>query len=357
MQRYTHLVGRFFGIALCAVLVGGLPALVSAQQQVSVNIKPTSIEQKVEPGQVLNLKINVTNLGAQTEELYTNVRNITGIGEDSRPIYSNERDEATFYLASWVSFTDKEITVPPGSTKEVNFTVHVPMDATPGSHFGAILLTKQPPAEFLNGTGVGYEVGSVMNLQIAGEIVEEAAISSFSPSSLIYGKAQVHFSTKVENRGNVFVRPRGVLEITNMFGKKVGTPLPVNDRGAGVFPRASREFETDWLPDSFQIGRFDAVVTLSYGDTGSQTIWKEASFWILPANVIFPTLGGILFLVIAIYASLRMYINRQLALVRSGRAGMRRENAVGLSRLAAVVIAILVSIIIGLLVLFFYFGI
>ncbi len=79
-------------------------AFVHAQQQVSIKIQPTIIEKKIEPGDVLNFTVNVSNLGSAPETLYTNARNISGIGPDGHPIYSTDRDNEQFYLASWISF-------------------------------------------------------------------------------------------------------------------------------------------------------------------------------------------------------------------------------------------------------------
>ncbi len=226
---------------------------------------------------------------------------------------------------------------------------------SPGGHFGAVLLTKQPSVEFVNATGIGFEVGTILNLQVGGDVIIDSSIRSFAPSSLIYDKAQVHFVTVVENRGNILTRPRGIVEVRNMFGTKVAV-LPVNEQGAGVFPKDSRQFDTDWLPEDIQFGRFEAVVALNFGDEQSiQTISATASFWVLPRNIVLPVLGGILVFALIVYGLLRLYINRQLASVRNTRS-MSREHVVGLSRLAAVIIAILIAVIIGLLVLFFYFG-
>jgi hypothetical protein len=257
-------------------------------------------------------------------------------------------------LSSWITFDDKEVVVPAGGSKQIHFVIHVPTAASPGSHFGGAFLSYQAPGEIQNATGVGYEIGTVINLQISGKIIEEASIRSFSTDKLVYSQAKVHFSTRVENTGNVFVRPRGLVEITNMFGKKVAT-IPVNDAGAGVLPKATRGYDSDWLPDDLQIGRYSAVVALSFGDQGAQTISSMSEFWVLPMDVVMPVMGGLLVLIVVVYALLRMYVRRQLAAV-SGARSRTRENAVGLSRLAAVIIAILIAVILGLLVLFFYFG-
>lgn len=350
-HKRSNIAAAVFAFAILTFF----PGMVFAQQQISVKIQPTLIEEKVDPGMTLTRTLTIANLGPTTQTFYPTTKDITSIGPDGHPIYSNEKpDREGLALSTWITFADKEVVVSPGSSKQVQITIHVPENASPGSHFGGAFLTYQSPTEITNASGVGYEVGTVINLQISGKIVELASVRSFSSNKYIYSDAKVHFATKVENSGNVFIRPRGLIEITNMFGKKVAT-LPVNDAGAGVLPKDTRVYDTDWLPEDLQIGRYEAIVALSFGDQGAQTISSMAEFWILPMNVVLPVLGGTLALVLIVYILLRLYVRRQLAMVSGGR-GVRRANAVGLSRLAAVIIAILTSVIIGMLVLFFYFG-
>ncbi len=163
------------------------------------------------------------------------------------------------------------------------------------------------------------------------------------------------FTTRLENRGNILSRPHGLIDITNMFGKKV-ISIPVNDSGGGIFPNGTREFSSEWKSDDIQLGRYDAVVALAVeGQNGTQTISRVLQFWIMPMNIIGPIVGGLLFLIILVYVIIRLYIRSQLAGISRPRGSSRRSDQ-GLSKSAAIVIALLVAIIIGFAILFFYFG-
>ena len=148
-------------------------------------------------------------------------------------------------------------------------------------------------------------------------------------------------------------RPHGLIDITNMFGRKVES-VPVNENSAGVFPKATKVFESTWAPKDIQFGHYDAVIALAVEQqNGTITLSRVVQFWVLPMNIIAPALGGLLFFILLLYVLIRLYVRRQLAGIRMGRG--RRESQ-GLSKLAAITIALLVAIIIGLAILFFYFG-
>ncbi len=331
-----------------------LPEVVSAQSKVSFKLSPTTIEDKVDPGADKEFSINIENQGDSQTTLYPFAQNITGIGADFHPIYSAIKDTEGYELASWITYQESELVVNPREKKTLHFTVHFPKDAHPGSHMAGVFLSDKPSDSLQNGSSVGFQIGSILNFQVAGEIVEDTRIREFYTTKNIYSSANVGFTTKLENLGNVLSRPHGLIDITNMFGKKVAS-VPVNDSAAGVFPKGTREFSNDWKSEDLQLGRYEATVALAVeGVNGTQTISRVVQFWILPMNVLGPVFGGLLFLIVMIYVIIRLYVRSQLAGV--ARPTRAQREAVGLSKSAAVVIALLVAIIIGLAVLFFYFG-
>ena len=351
MQPYK----KYLTLALVTLgLLLALPFAVNAQGKVSFKLSPTTIEDKVDPGMDRAFVLNIENQGDATATLYPFAQNITGIGPDLHPIYSTAKDPEGYELASWITYEEKEITLRPKEQKALHITVHFPKDAHPGSHMVGVFLSDKPSDLQQNGSSIGFQIGSILNFQVAGDIVEDTQIREFYTTKTVYSSADVGFTTKLENMGNVLSRPHGLIDITNMFGKKVAS-VPVNENGGGIFPKGVREFSSTWNSEDIQLGRYEAVVALAIeGANGTQTISRVLQFWIMPMNIIGPIVGGLLFLIIVIYIILRLYIRSQLAGIPRGR-GSRRDSS-GLSKSAAVVIALLVAIIIGLAILFFYFG-
>lgn len=346
-----HLNVRLRIVLVLLACVVCLPSFAFAQQKVSFQISPTMIEESIDPGSSHSYTITVRNLGDKTSKLYPLARNIVGLEAGGTPIFDEDQN---YELASWISYAEKNIEVQPGTSQELHFTVQFPKDARPGSHMAGVYLSDVPVDEIRNGSAIGFQVGSVLSFRIAGEIIEKTEVREFYASKNVYATPDVGFTIRLENEGNVLTKPVGLIDVTNMFGKKVAS-IPVNESEARVFPKDTREFSAKWKSENLEFGRYEAVLALVIrGVNENRTISRVVQFWVLPMDVLTPILGSILAFLLVVYILLRLYIRRQLAGVRSNRSATKSTR--GLSRLAVVVIALLIAIILGLFILFFYFG-
>lgn len=346
------------GISLCAAFCFLFFApFVFAEESAGVKISPTLIEEKVDPGEVKAYVVHIENTGATPLRLFALVRDIVGVGPDGRPIYAEASEEDTYRLSSWVSFAEKDFNLRPGAGADMHVTVRVPANVEPGGHFGSIMVSQEGPKDIPQGSGVGFEVGAILSLQVKGDVHEETIMRAFFADKTIYGDPDAKFTVRIENLGNVVARPQGLIDITNMWGRKV-VSIPVNENRSGVFPKSTREFIAGWRPEDVQFGRFQAVATFSVeGTQGNQTIWRETSFWVLPSNILYPMTGGLLGFVLLLWIILRLSVRRALrAHGVSGRRIAAHRQVAGLSRLGAVVIALLLAVILGLAILFVFFG-
>ena len=161
------------------------------------------------------------------------------------------------------------------------------------------------------GIGIGYQVATIISLRVAGDIAEEAGLREFRTDKKIYGKPEVNFITKIENLGNVIIKPRGPVEITNMFGKKVAT-LKMNESAAAILPMEVRRFEILWQDNGLALGKYEAVMSLGYGEDGRKTISAALSFWVLPGKFVGFSLGGIALFFLLIVVAVKLYVRRKL---------------------------------------------
>jgi hypothetical protein len=351
----------FFSIVI--IFAGFLSVVtpVSAQEAVGVKVAPSIIEDRVELGQVLVSTIRVSNLGKATATYYFSKRDISAVRDDGSPVFAEENEPTGYEVSSWISMPGESVTVAAGETKEIPVTIRVPADASPGSHLGGIFFLNKAPKLRENGTSVGYQVGTIINLRMAGEALEDARIRDFFTDRSVYGKADITFTTTVENKGNTVIRPRGPITIQGLFGKITDIPR-INDDASVVTPGATRSFKTTWKPKQFMIGRYQAIMSLVYGEkeTGLKTVTSTVSFWVLPMKVIAPVIGGLLLIILVGYVGVRFIVRRKVAALyegaggRSERVDTRRETA-PLSRLTVIAVALLSLIVLFLLVLFFFF--
>jgi hypothetical protein len=204
---------------------------------------------------------------------------------------------------------------------------------------------------------VGYEVGTIVNLLVEGECIDDARIRSFATDKLFYGSKNVEFIAKIENQGNTLIRPRGPLEIRSMFGGEP-TVVTLNDSLAGVFPNTVRELTYTWEDTGLGFGRYEAILALTYqGQDGQKTIDASLVFWIFPLKVIIPILIGFLLVFGIGYFFTRYYINQAILRAQGSRriSSNRYRRQVGISRLTFVFTALIGAcalFLIGLLIVF-----
>ena len=305
-----HISSLLTGIALVLLLFISVP-IAHAQTSEGVQIKPGIIEDKVNPGDTYRFSLNVENLAPTIQTFYIETEDISGLDEQGQPIFAAPGQATGYELSSWITVPQESITLNPGETQAISFVAHVPMGAAPGSHFGSVFFTTKPPKSGTNGSAVGIQVGSVISLRISGAITESARLREFSTGKSVYDSPKVDFKVRIEDLGNVLLRPHGLIEISDMFGKKVDT-VDVNDSAAPVFPGTDRAYAPVWSYDKFAFGRYEAVLSVVYGDDGRQTISSTTSFWVLPVKLIVTVLGSLFALIIALYILIRIYIRKKL---------------------------------------------
>ena len=346
------------GLLCVGLVAAAMPQLAAAQNDTGIGIRPALIEGPAEPGTTQTHKVSVTNLSSSQQVYFLFVRDIAGVTGAGAPLFANEDAEKTgFEVSEWVSLDRMEIDLAPGEETTIEATITVPEDATPGSHFGAIFVSLDPPRMRELGAAVGYDVANIISLRVAGDVDERAAIRQFATGNYIYGNSIVDFQVRIENEGNVLVRPIGPLEINNMFGRRAAI-LTFNESQAGVFPGVSRDFEITWEDEGPGFGRYEAILSLVYGEQGRvATMSSSVSFWILPMNIIGPALGVLAFLLLTTYISVRLYVRSKLRSVQTGSRRLvkqRRANTgVPLTLLLLVVMLLVTAIfLLVLLVLF-----
>lgn len=309
-----------------------LPNVVDAQQSAGVGLKPATIEEPMEPGESRDFSVTVSNLSSTEQTLYLFTRNISGVRAGGVPIFAAENAEVTGYeITEWVSLPESEIVIDGNSSRQISFTISVPDNASPGSHFGGVFVSVEPPRLRSSGAAIGYEVASILSIRVAGEAVEKAQIRSFSTNNFIYGSPNVEFTAVIENQGNVLLRPNGPLEITNMFGSVVAT-LNFNENLAGVFPMTERPFDLVWEDEGTGFGRYEARLSLIYGSQGkNQTVTNTVSFWVLPMDIILPAALVLTVLLGGTYLGIKLYVKRKLAYYGGGRRLVSRRRRGGSS--------------------------
>ncbi len=320
----------------------------SAQTQAGLSISPAIIEpdEPVVPGQTYEYDITVKNLNEAEQLYYLSTKDIIDVRDGGTPVFDDASQEKTgLELANWITLPASEIRLAPGVSERIRFKIAVPQDATPCSHFGSVFISATPPEMKSVGAAVGYDVANIISLRVAGECNDAANIRQFSTKRFFNGSKNIDFNVRIENTGNMLVKPTGPVEIFNMLGKKVET-FTFNESQAAVFPLKVREYNFTWTGEGTGFGRYEAILSPVYGESGAKkTMSSTVSFWILPLNIILPALGGLAFLLLITFFFVRIYINRTLAHLSQGhtRIVRRRKSKRVSSTLLLVVVMLVVS--------------
>jgi len=357
----------FLALFLLMMSVLTLNANSVSAQAAGVRITPAVIEESLDPGTVKEYTVSIENLDGADHTFYIFTRDISDVQSGGVPIFAEDDDEKTGYeLSDWISLPVSEIQLAGNGKTNISFTISVPDTASPGSHFGGVFISVDPPKMESSGAAVGYQVANIISLRVSGDAIEQANIRQFSTTKFLYGSQNVDFLVRIENEGNVLVRPTGPLEIINMLGNKVGTVI-FNESRKGVFPKVPnpsspedngvREFQISWQGDAIGFGRYEAILSPSYGDQGAKkTMSSTVSFWILPWNIIGPALGVLAFILILVFVFVRLYIRRSLAHLSQGRGLVRRRNKKGTSTALLFVVVMLTVTALFLIVLLAIFA-
>jgi hypothetical protein len=296
------------------MLCGALPVAAQQNDGVSITVAPTLIELGLAPGEVWQSSIKVVNTNTFPLTIFAEPAHFAPVGDRGVgsvvPRGNIPADENV--LANWVSLDTPTVTINPNASVQVPFVVTAPDDATPGSHFAAIQISTVPPSQAIEtGVATAQVISSLLFVRVAGAIEESAAIRSFTASNAFSTEPQTDITLRVENFGNVHVRPVGEILIRNMWGGIRGTiPVNVNTSFGNTLPGTIRTYDYQWrrAPSLLDIGRYSAKVSLAYGTEARQFATSETSFWVIPVRPLLVLVGIILSVILFIFAVSRWYV-------------------------------------------------
>ena len=182
-------------------------------------------------------------------------------------------------LKEWIQVPTTIFVLKQGETKNIEYQVVVPQNAEPGGHFATILFgTTNSKPDPGTGSILSQKIGTLVFLTVAGQANEKASVLNFLPSKKVFWKNQdVDFILKVKNSGNVYVRPRGFLIISDIFGRKISE---TEIDGKNVLPTALREIPMTYSAKHL-FGPYTATISMVYGSS-NQNLNTSVGFWIIP---------------------------------------------------------------------------
>lgn len=327
----TILFKRTSALLIGVVLVLlGVVAISHAQSddeidsQSQITITPVTYESSVDPGDVVTSKVTISNNTDTPLSLNTSVENIRRTNNEGEVELTTE--ETPYEIAKWVSVEPKELNLLARGRQDVSYTIRVPSDASPGGHYGAILVGTPPTKVEANGAAVVQRLGSLLLLRVSGTANEDAVISSFrtktysgtweeevssdgntktlAPREEDFSKERfqryfkegpVAFELAIKNNGNVHVKPVGYITIYNIFHKKI-VELPLNSQN--VYPGSERSLTVIWPKERLWGIYYKAEFVGLYGTEKEKSLTTANSFWAFPLPAAIAIGVGIIFILL-----------------------------------------------------------
>jgi hypothetical protein len=328
-----HISRNVFCLVFFGILLSGVFLSIDKvhAQSVGIKISPVKVEEIVEPGQIFEGKLKVTNESNIDKKFFVYLKDFKAGDENGSPVIIAPGSEEGYYLASWIDITSVGIDFKAGEEKLIPYSVKIPDDAGPGGYFGGVYFGTEPPKLSLDGgdqgagMSVAQQAGCLLLLRVKGEVYEEAFIREFTTDKKYYSAPfDVNFSVRVENKGNVHIKPYGAIRITDMFGREKKSVMINSERG-NVLPKSIRRFTGDW-GGKYGFGKYTVELGLTYGQSeksggqGMQSMVAYQSFWIIPWKIIGPFLIAILVLLTVFILTVKIYKDKAV------KSAMRRAG-------------------------------
>lgn len=293
----------------------------NADDGLRLSITPPLIKNNVSPGQLWKSSLKVVNNNNKEISVYVHLQDFKSGTENGTvellPPASKETEKDMSMMSNWIVVEPGPIKIPPQSSVDIPFIIDVPATAGPGGHYAAILTGTRPPEGTTNGSSIKVSslLGSLILLNVKGDVKEQLQIQSFSSDKLVYQKPEVNFTVRFLNTGNVHVLPQGEIRVYNWLNQDKGSMALNHDSDFGnVLPGGTRKWEFLWkIEDNpLAMGRYRALLIVGYGETARQTDSREFYFWVLNYKLIAMAGGIALTVLILVIFLIKLYVRRAI---------------------------------------------
>jgi len=328
----THELKRHLALGLLA-LAAVLMFLPKASH--AMTISPPTLDFTLNPGDVVSDVVQIYNEEGIAFKIQPNALNfytkegdeITGAPE----FYAADEVRNGYELAPWLEMGGGSTVIDSKERVNIPFSIRVPEDAAPGSHFGAIRILASKPDEIapMEGSSLDIQRGTTVLIfvRVTGDVRDELAVSQFGPQKDALSHLPADFTVRLTNGGTSHQRPTGNVIIKDMWGRQVASLVVKPGRQyRSVLPDYVGRFDVTWarrrLPDgtgeyeqqlrNFAFGKYTAALLVNYGSPSQQkSLSAVATFIVVPWLALATYAGAALVLLLIAVLGTRAY-NRMI---------------------------------------------
>jgi hypothetical protein len=329
-------------LLIAFISIFSLAVFAQTQTNYDVTVSPVFFDFSSNPGGQISDKIRLRNDSNSPITINIKVEKLRGDLNGNFSLNSNNNDGSL----SWIKFSANRIVAKALEWTDVPFTINIPKDGAYGYYFAISFEEVKNGQIARNGAQLTGAAAVPILLDVIKEGARsEAKILEFKTANYVNEYLPVDFTVKVENTGNIHVKPHGNIFISNGNSKSLAS-LDINPNLGSVIPQSARIFTASWLDGfavmepiiidgqpkldnkgnpqehlvinwdrltSFRIGKYDANLLMVF-DNGTKDIPLEAnlSFWVFPYKLIAGLIVGLIIIILLVRLALKNYVNREL---------------------------------------------
>ncbi|WP_105317527.1 hypothetical protein [Thermus tenuipuniceus] len=239
-----------------------LSLALGALAQSTLGVEPPVLLKEAKPGEILTQTLLVYNVGTRPVRVRASLGDWTydPMGKIQFLPAGSLRESAS----PWVTFSPAEFLLEPKQSRPLTYTLTVPKEATPGTHWSILFLESEdpnpPPGVPLATFRVRMAHVFYVNI---GPLTTGGRITGIVPNPPKNPREPYRFALQYQNTGNTAQKLFGRFEVRDASGRKVAE---VEVEEVVVLPGQVRILPVT-LVGPLPVGSYTALAILNYGDT------------------------------------------------------------------------------------------
>ena len=203
------LLPRRIKTSLTVVMVGCAMLGLGMETARAVGVTPAILDLQLQPGEVVQRTVTVVNTEDTPRTFHFLRENFSPSDEPGIPLFDGGAHDD---FPSWISIDPARVTIPSLGEAQVTLTVAIPVDAPRGDMYGTIFVAPDPAGQTSARTAI------LLFLTVLGEAQYDFDLGSLHLAKRWASSIENTASVRVQNTGNVYVKPEGRLVIDPLIG-------------------------------------------------------------------------------------------------------------------------------------------
>lgn len=205
----------------------------------------------------------------------------------------NKTEDLKAQSLDWFTISnikDGNFDIKTGQNQELKIQLTVPNNTSTKGYIPLLVIRFSPKSSLGSTSNISeFVIDFLLSVENPNQKLDyRALISELRIEKLNIFLPEVTFSTKIENNGNVFFRPKGIIHIYDSMGVEQNGVQVINENAEYLFQGENITQEFTWRRENDSIwdipfGNYKAKVSLSNIETG-ELVEKETTFFVFPTT-------------------------------------------------------------------------